>query len=285
MPCEGFRCSDGRLVKFEDCFRSCEKRCMELALLVGAASERETRPWEYHVTEIIQPPQKIWLSHHVPYYVEPKNQVNLMMGTAIHDYIEKQHSKMKGMGMGDDYVSEGGFSLPLEVNGVDVTLVGRIDQIQKSTATIADFKTIKKGEWMFRRKPGYDVKAKDHYYQLNIYNWAKQMRAKSLKRVVIIKDRTVTDRDFSEVENDPVPIMPNIGDWVMARLGEIVENELDPKTVRPCTHAETWGGTRCRYYCAVSDDCPQYSKKVLDFTRFPPYSLIGITKEKGTGPV
>ena len=127
---KGYICPDGSRVSLDHCFSKCGDRCMELPLLLGAASDREITPWQYHVTEIIRPPQLIWLSRNRGYYVEPKRQLNLMLGTAIHSYVEKQHEALRKMGLGDDYAVEEPLSIVVDVEGQPVTIVGRIDQYQ-----------------------------------------------------------------------------------------------------------------------------------------------------------
>ena len=91
--------------------------------------------------------------------------------------------------------------------------------------------------------------------------------------MVIIKDRQVQDRDFSDIENDPVPIMENTGEWVLTRLKEIVQNELDPMTIRPCSKVETWGGMRCENYCrflaCALSSTKQMSKEITTDTWYP----------------
>ena len=272
---QGFYCpKTGAETPFEHCFNNCDRRCMSLPMLAAMANtSRATVDGVYHVTEILNPPQVVYLSRTKPYYAFPSSLVWMLFGTGFHTVMEKGHALLEEMGFGGRFEAEKNFKVEV-VDGV--TLSGTPDLYDKQERTLYDYKTIK-GYAVKLMKAG-DFSGNKYKDQLNIYRAYSCPEAERLVIEAVVKDWTgdMIFRDgVDQVEDIDVPIESVEATKEMVH-NKIVIHELVRKTgtIPPCTPEDQWVNTnprsknfgvplRCKSFCPVNRVCPQY-KEMMD---------------------
>lgn len=282
---KGFYCpASGRREPFDFCWTKCVNHCKPLPVLLSLAGQ--TRGVEeniYHVTEILNPPQVVYLKRNNPYYLSPDSLVDMNVGTAWHEKLYETRKFVQELGLQDDYLMERNFKEyfsvakdgkvtetfePWSEDGL-VTLSGTSDLYVKSTKTLWDYKVMKyyytfkylsEGNWEGNSIP----------LQLNIYRVYQYPEASAIKIFCYLKDfkLNMTDLyDINQTETLQVPMMPDevVKKKVVDLLTEHVETQRTGKP-RPCTKEERWFNKkgeplRCMYYCAVNEICEQYAKE------------------------
>lgn len=289
---QGFYCpKSGRNEPFQFCWSKCQNTCKPLPVLLSLArQDRASEQNVYHVTEILNPPQQVFLARNNPYYRNPDSLIDMHVGTAWHEKLAETKKYVKELGLEDDYLMEDDnhFELPFMWNEkanrfrkfTDITpqntlepltpiiLSGTPDLIVKSTKTLWDYKIMKfyysfkyisEGNWEGNTIP----------MQLNIYRVYQYPSAEAIKIFVYLKDYKLNfaDKyDLSQTETLQVPMIPDdkVKKKVLDLLGEHV---LAQKTGKPrqCKEEELWINRageplRCMYYCAPSDSCPQLAR-------------------------
>jgi len=268
----GFQCpKDGKDRKFDYCFSSCPETCEPLPLLLSLAQSREVEDMVYSTTEILNPPQVVYMNRNFDYYESPDRLVWSTFGTAFHTLMESHDKQLAELGVHEDYHIEESFEWEMRTDAGVAWLVGTPDMYHPPTKTLWDFKT---------KKFYYDLKyfLPDNWkewdkekWQLNIYRVFKWNEAKKMKLEVLVKD---WNRGLKERE-DVDPIMqfdvPFIEDKVVRETAkELCEihltNQDDPSKIRPCTKEELWFNKddiplRCTEYCgAGKNNCPQFKE-------------------------
>jgi len=82
---QGFICpKTGEKKRFRFCQQDCGDRCEPLPILLSLGYEWEKKPNQYHVTEILNPPQIVWLSRHNTWYEYPEDLIWRTYGQAWH---------------------------------------------------------------------------------------------------------------------------------------------------------------------------------------------------------
>ena len=258
-------------VPFEHCITKCKDRCHPLPLIMALRNTRKTEENVYHVTEILNPPQVVYLQRNNEYYATFESLIWMTLGTAWHKIPEGQSGEIKLLGLSWAHRIEEGF----EVKIGDNYLTGKADYYDAETATLWDYKTMKSYPIEKLKKNNWsDSTYKD---QLNIYRVYGFPQAQNLKLEAIVKDwstRIQKSKNIYPVETITVPIMPDeeVRSMTERLIKEHSDNQKDPSKVRLCkVPEETWYNKnprganykvhlRCRDYCPVSKICPQYQK-------------------------
>jgi len=235
------------------------------AILAMAASNRGVEENVFHVTEILNPPQVVYLSRKTQYFAPPHSLVNSLLGTGFHSVMEKGHSMLTG-GMADRFESEQPFSI--EIAGCILT--GRPDLYDRATKTLIDYKTIKLYAVKLLKEGHFDdSKYKD---QINIYRTFKYPEAEHLILEVVSKDWMEYNwkaDGIYQIEDIEVPMEPMTEMRAMVEC-KILEHKqaLETGRYRQCTDDERWLNrnprsknygkyTRCMGFCSVSKNCEQ----------------------------
>ena len=261
----------GADVDFDDCIGLCKARCMSLPMIMAmAGTSREPVEGVYHVTEILNPPQVVYLSRTKPYYAPASSLVWMLFGTGFHTVMERGHDRIEGCE--DRFESEKNFQVKVD----DVTLSGTPDLYDIANKTLYDFKTIK-GYAVKLMKSG-DFSGNKYKDQLNIYRAYAHPEAERLVIEAVVKDwyedMSIRD-DVEQIEDIPVPMM-TVEETKEMVLNKIVTHELTRKTgvIPPCSMEDQWVNMnprsknygvpiRCKSFCPVNKFCQQY-KEWLD---------------------
>ena len=267
---KGFYCpKSGRNEPFNYCWTKCKKHCKPVPLLMSLAKQtRKPEPNVYHVTEILNTPQQVYLSRNNDYYVSPNSLVDMHVGSAWHEKIEETKEFVKELGLEDEYLMEKNF-LDIILMGTKypkegVFLSGTSDLYVKSTKTLWDYKVMKyyytfkylsEGKWDDSTIP----------WQLNIYRVFQYPEAEAIKILCYIKDFKLNMTEkycIEQVEELQAPIIPDhlVKEKVVSLLTEHIKTQ---KTCKPrlCAEDEMWTNRiRCTNYCNVRDICEQHKK-------------------------
>ncbi len=275
----GFICpKSGRNEPFEFCWSKCRVHCNPLPVLLSLArQDRGSEHNVYHTTEILTPPQVVFLRRNNPYYMNPDSLVDSHVGSAWHEKLAETKKYVQELGLEDDYLMEQNFLEPIAVKvfkdpkeDMVVTLSGTSDLYVKSTKTLWDYKIMKywytfkylsEGKWDDSTIP----------MQLNIYRVYQCPEAEEIKIFCYLKDYklNMADKyDLNQTETLQVPRIPDrvVKNRVLALLGEHVEAQKTGKP-RACTQEERWWNERqgvylrCEHYCSVKEICPQFAEE------------------------
>lgn len=285
-PQVGFACpKSGRNEIFDFCFKECQNKCLPLPLLLSLSKQsRESESNIYHVTEILTPPQIVYLKRNFPYYITPNSLIDSHVGSAWHAKIEETKGFVKELGLENEYLMEKNFKKhfkefnkriielqnpPSEdvitsvYRNEVITLSGTSDLYVKSTKALWDYKVMKyyytfkylsEGKWNDNTIP----------WQLNIYRVYQYPDAKEIKILCYIKDWKMNFPErycVDQIEELQVPMIPDhlVREKVVSLLTEHVTTQKTCKP-RPCTEDEMWNRkVRCTNYCNVRDICKQFS--------------------------
>lgn len=271
---QGLYCpKTGAEVHFNECVEICKHRCMSLPMLLAMANtSRETVEGVYHVTEILNPPQVVFLSRTKPYFAYPSSLIWMLFGTGFHTVMEKGHGLIAELGCEGQFESEKNFKV--EVDGV--TLSGTPDLYDHNSKTLYDYKTIK-GYAVKLMKAG-DFSGNKYKDQLNIYRAYAYPQAERLVIEAVVKDWSgdMLFRDnVDQIEDIEVP-MDNINAVKDMVTNKVVIHELVRKTgtIPPCSPEDQWVNMnpksknygvplRCKSFCPVNKVCAQY-QEMLD---------------------
>ena len=271
----GFNCpKSGRNEKFEFCWRKCQNACKPLPVLLSLArQDRGSEQNVYHVTEILCPPQQVFLRRNNPYYMNPDSLVDSHVGTSWHEKLAETKKYVQELDLQDDYLMEQNFIEEFSISvkggtqyGERILLSGTSDLYVKSTKTLFDYKVMKffytfkylsEGRWDDSTIP----------WQLNIYRVYQYPEAEEIKIFCYLKDfkLNMTDKyGLNQTEILQVPMIPDnkVKERVVELLAEHVTAQKTGKP-RPCKDEERWINAkgvplRCMYYCSVSEICSQF---------------------------
>jgi len=269
----GFNCpKSGRNEPFDFCWKKCMVQCKPLPLLLSL-SKQDSRPvkeGKYSVTEILNPPQQVYLKRNNDYHARPDSLVDMHIGSAWHEKIEETKEFVQELGLQDEYLMEKKFKQklilePTPDNSGMVELSGIPDLYVMSTKTLWDYKVMKyyytfkylsEGKWDDSTIP----------WQLNIYRVYQYPDAQEIKILAYLKDfklNMIEKYGLNQTEELQVPMIPDskVKKRVTDLLTEHVEAQKTGKP-RPCTEEEVWTNRegiplRCKHYCMVSELCKQ----------------------------
>jgi len=264
MPQIGHLCPlDDRQVSFTYCIEECGGACYQgnLPLLLTVIPEQ--RPIvkdKWSVTQIVTPPQVTLLRQRYGYYAKPNSSVFMQWGTAWHNMIEAQKSKLEELGVADEFLMEQRFDTEIETSLGKIGLRGTPDLYIPRTKTLWDYKTTK----AYSIGQAFNSNT-EYFWQLNTYRRYKFPEAERLVICGIVRDhswRVEEKEGIQEITIRDVPIYndKDVEDYVTERLVYLKtcqDNDLYP---RYCTKEERWGGVRCDKYCAVNTFCEQYNE-------------------------
>ena len=268
----GFSCPlSNKPIKFEECFKGCKSRCHPLPLLLSLAHSREVEDMVYSVTEILNPPQVVFMNRNFNYYESPQSLVWSSFGTAFHKLMESHNKTLAELKVHEDYRIEESFDWEMRTDGGQGWLTGTPDLYHVPSKTLWDFKT---------KKFYYDLKYflpanwkewDKEKWQMNIYRVFKWKEAEQMKLEVLVKDwnRGLKEREHIDpIMQFDVPFIDDqeVKDTVNELFGTHLKNQDDPSKIRDCTKEELWINKngiplRCTEYCSAGkDNCPQFKK-------------------------
>lgn len=273
---EGFYCpKSGRNEPFSFCWSKCAVHCKPLPVLLALAhQDRGSEENVYHTTEILNPPQQVYLKRNNPYYMKPDSLIDMMVGSSWHQKLEETKKYVKELGLEKDYLIERNFRETItiqvfdgEIGGTCIpVLSGTSDLYVKSTKTLWDYKVMK---FWYQFKYLSEEKWDDSPipWQLNIYRVYQYPDAEDIKIFCYIKDYKLNmaeKYDLDPTETLHVPMIPD--DKVKKRVVELLAEHVQAQQTgkpRACTEEEKWINKqgiplRCEYYCAVNQICPDY---------------------------
>ena len=273
MALEGFLCPlDGSKVGFEVCIHQCRTRCIELPVLVAMMEERVKKDNVFSVTELNKPPRITAWERKNPYWLDPFSMIWSTFGTAFHAMIEAQRGPIAEFGSTERYTfeKENYFEYCMEVRGVPVVLRGTPDQYEWTSHVLTDYKTLKwfwdlyylveKGEWS----------GSSYHWQLNTYRRFKFPDCKRMQIQALVKDwnrKLRNEKGCPPIVRLEVPWIEDevIDLHVEKSIGDILEAIEDITKARDCTDEERWkGNIRCKEFCVVAGDCPQYNDETKE---------------------
>jgi len=264
---QGFVCPRGAgNVDVMFCINSCRNRCLSIPMLVALAdNKREIEPKKYHVTEILDPAQIVWLSRTQPYWCSPLSMVWMLFGSAIHTIMEQGHNKAVELGVADRFICEHRFET--EVGGCILT--GRYDLYDTIDKTLWDFKSIK--AYAVEKLLCGDFTDSKYGDQFNIYRTYGCPDAEHIKMEAIVKDWSMLAK-MNPVEDIEFPLVDHdlVKEFARSRI-ELHEYSYKYEDAPPCEDRDLWIPKsprsknfgipiRCRDYCKVSGICPQWKK-------------------------
>jgi hypothetical protein len=266
---QGFICpkvKPGEKVSFDFCIQECPDPCEPLPLLLSMMSHRVVRKGVYSVTEILNPPQIVYLSRNNPYWVEPMSMIWMTLGRGWHEVIEGQGRRLQEIGKADDYMVEQSFATEVKTSNGPVILTGTMDLGIRSKRELWDFKTVK-SYFIEKMHKFNDWSDTTYGTQINLYKHHIFPEATTLVLDCLVKDwnRYLSARTgIRPIEKLYPPILPPqvIQNLEEALLDYNLQCQAQPGTVRDCVESELWTGQcRCQDYCQVSGICPQYAKR------------------------
>ena len=261
MPLIGLTCPKDSMNRTPAVCMACHG-CMSKPLLKAIIGEyREVKKERWSVTEILDPPQLVYLRRNRDYYCNPYSLVWAVFGSAVHNILQ-HHGDGSTEENPTQYEVEKKFEAPV----CGITLVGKVDLWDKEEKALWDYKTIKEYSVLLMKKGVWDNKYKD---QMNIYKVYGFPTAEKLMLECIVKDHRA-DSECNPVEDIEVPI-ENVAQ-VIIQTNDLLRKHLDTQETgifTPCTDEERWINKnprsknymiplRCRDYCAVSSICPQH---------------------------
>jgi len=253
------------------------KSCTTLRILQEAADEREHVLGKYSVTQLIKGTREAYLMLTEGYTIDPRNEGLAILGRVGHvaigddtesteqsvsmrltdeidiygtwDNLEYRDGRLKL----NDYKFAGSFkvakSIGLKYNQVPTGERDRYGKPKKVKEFYIDPTTIDMWEWE---------------YQLNMYRIMEERSSvkhiDQLNICTIVRDaglKVARERGIDkQIHMIPVRIMDDIEvlTWFTMKAGNL-HNALKTGTVPPMC-SDTWGGTKCKDWCDVSEFCP-----------------------------
>jgi hypothetical protein len=218
----------------------------------------------YHVTEILNPPQVVYLSRTCSTYPNPHSMVWAMLGTGVHGILSEVGSRI-----GDRYEVEKNFIVDFGY----AKLSGTTDLWDKDDKVLWDYKTVK--SYAVKKLKAGDFSGSKYADQMNIYAAYGYPDAKKLIIEAVVKDWSPTvqaKEGINPIEDIIIPMHPQGCTELLVQtlLQEHVDTQKTGKP-RPCKDEELWISNsprspncgiplRCRDYCAVNGVCPQYQQ-------------------------
>jgi hypothetical protein len=268
----GFTCpKNGKNVKFDYCFDECPETCYSLPLLHALSrGGRVKKEGIFSVTEILNPPQIVFLRRKFEHYAKPESLIWATFGTAWHAVVEKEKGVLEERYPGRFDVEK---SFEIAIDGIGLT--GRIDLYDHERKELIDYKTTK-GYSVKKMRRG-DWEGNNYKWQQNIYRVFAYPDARRMTLSCAVKDHS---NKMWEREKIPPQVripVPMIDDSVVIAEVKKLMNEhayyekAKAEEVPQCLREDMWFTTsprspdfgvprRCRDYCDVCDVCPQYQK-------------------------
>jgi len=203
------------------------------------------------------------------FYISPLFSTFALFGTAVHNLIEMQKDKLAEIGVADDYCIEE--RRTIEFNGINLT--GRVDQYNKKTKTLFDYKTIKSYAVEKMKKEHFEDNS--YLLQLNGYRTFFFPEAEHLIIEAFVKDwgyDKYKKNGVMPIEKVEIPILSD--EYVKETFKRLIDQHLKVEKsgqLPDCTKDEVWFNEnpksdnfgiplRCRDYCEVNSICDQYRR-------------------------
>lgn len=261
MPLTRFTCRrDGAERPVEYCLKDCPARCHPLPVLAALYNDRASGPGVYHVTEILNPPQQVYMMRHLDYSVEPEQNAYTALGQAYHLLMERGAERLLDFGVEDTAILEQSFRTKIVTPEGEATLAGTYDRYEPDTKTLWDYKTEK--VYSVKKMLAGELDGIKHVYQLNIYRVYARPEAEHLKISAFCKDHGYRDKvaGLQAIHSDiELPILDPgfVRELVIAKVTALLRYEKHPEELPLCEEEDLWGGKRCREYCPVLSYCLQ----------------------------
>ena len=269
VGCVGFVCpmTDQNVTFREHCLK-CQDPCETLPVM--AMLDAQTRPIvpnEYHVTEILNPRQVIYLTRNYPYYLPPESLVDAALGSAWHTSI---YNAMFIPEYDADFAHrfEGEQSFRIEINGIaftgtsDVNIKDQHHLIDYKTAQVFSVKQYLKEEWK-------DSTWAKYQKQINIYRVYQYPETEKMTLHVKVMGWDAYVAKTMGIGKTFKIMVPFIEDekvksFVTCRLRESVEDQ-ETGNPPPCPKNRLWFNAagepqRCLRFCGGKAYCKQFKE-------------------------
>lgn len=225
--------------------------------VVAVEEIRAKKDYDFSVTEIVRPLQMIYLQQTNDYEVDAMNNVQAMMGTAFHYYMESQKTKLKDP---DDYIMEQRYYKKIQ----GLVISGQADLYRKSNKVLWDYKTTSMYKVGKALSGNTLENSREWVIQTNCYRYMSNLECKKIMVLAIIKDFKKSNNYglFKPAVVIELPLIKSesVEKWLDNRVKKI-KDVLDTGKFPPCTDEDTWGGRRCKDWCDVNVFCKQCEEK------------------------
>ena len=255
---QGYLCPlDSKPKLFETCF-NCKHDVCDIPVLRSMGKPFPVYEDEYHVTELVGPPLIMKFKRENPYYMEPDNALFMMIGTAVHEKIDRENGSLTDFTKLHEYKIRYGLD--------PYTIVGTMDYVDFTSGLIQDYKCL--GAWKtddLRKKALNGTLNEDEYgLQLNGYRAWGFPEATQLRLHCIIRDYNGRTAGTYKLESQQMRInVPIVDNGYMDDLARTNIEESLKDVPRMCTPEQRWVNrktgkfVRCASFCPVRT-CPNY---------------------------
>ena len=266
---QGFRCPiDKENKSFDYCLFECPTPCLAAPMLYIISQSRGIVDKRYSVTEILNPPQQVFLKRNNPFWVHPTDRTWMTLGIGFHKVIEEGLTLMPEEER-KNYVSEdeGKFEVVLG----DATLTGIPDLYDKRAKRLTDFKTMK--VYAMKKLKAGEWDDTTYGWQINLYKTFSFPGAEHLVIEAFLKDwnaQTFMRDGLQPYEKVTAPLMDNgtVERHAKFLLQRHVDIQDEKEPVPRCQRPDLWIPDnprnkncgiplRCRDYCEAVNVCPQ----------------------------
>ena len=286
---KGFICPDGETIEKEACFKTCRmaSRCLTLSTLRKIGEERK---WDgkASVTQLLNNgPRYTYLTTNTDYFIDPKAQGFRLLGTRVHASLDDIDDLAITEQKLDDAEIKGTFDNYEDKTLTDYKVVGSYKvalalglephkepipgEVYKISGTWGQ-----KGSPKMRTvfKPTGTPQMFEWEMQLNKYRimFQKKMNlpVERLQIEIIVRDggtQTAVNRGIDYQNNIflvdvPIKDEKEVDEWFSKRNEELLKTMNLSESPRLCDERESWGGTRCQYYCSVKEACLQFKDNI-----------------------
>lgn len=292
-----FICPDHQRVEVKQCLKSCrmQHRCLTLKTLKEIADER-TWTGKPSVTQLFNGPRMNKWVIEKDWEENPRRSGFKILGQRVSNKLDNMENRMEHRGVTGlpdhlehedgvltDYKTSGSYKVRKAL-GLVAEKRDHPTEVYRSSGAWGKKGTPKQVTiWVPKDEPDYF----EWMMQLNKYRQMLEKEGFKINKLqiqVIIRDgNTIAaeqngiPRDGDNIQLIPIPIVPDdeMDAYFDKRRDELIEamsdlptdSDLDPasdgstlrrsRIPRMCDDSETWGGTRCRYYCPVKEYCRQ----------------------------
>lgn len=271
-----FRCPDGETIHKNDCLKKCrmQQRCLSPPTLAAIAEERKFRG--VTPSSAGKGDRAIYLEVVTPYTIDPKDQMFLLYGTRHHGVKEDAGNKL-GYDVERYLPAVGGIADCYDKHErilYDSKFLGSgaLERMAvmgwEETGEVyrTNGKGYKKGDKKRKKVLKGFAMSPDHDYAFQVNRYRMGLEAEGDEVVKMLLEATLRDGNTMSAHqrgfdrNVYLVEVPRIDDDTVARYydekDQRVKTALRHKRVPPiCGEEERWGGTRCKYYCPVFEEC------------------------------
>ncbi len=287
MPYREYICPDGKRTTIEDCLDKCRiakdfpaERCMSRRVL-KAISEQRTWNGTPSATQLLSGTREEYLKVKKYYPIDPQASIPAIFGTGVHAFLENHIEEKRQIaeerltspdgnftGQFDCYDAHEKILYDTKTYGSFKTahLFGLVKHKEPVLAENGEQKKYRNGKKMFKtwftrdgHRSCFDVAV-----QMNAYRIMVEAAGHPVERMyveVITRDAgSFSAHDRGVFENSQLAKINKISDkWIlrfMAAKSKALREAIDKDEMpKQCSYRETWGGLKCKQYCAVWQFC------------------------------